>query len=85
MNRRIFLKSILALIALGAIPLLAACSKKENLPRGGNQEKLWQMAAVTEKIDEPITPDYVKDTPAFFRDASLGKVDPNFQPKIGGG
>lgn len=85
MNRRIFLGSILAFLTFGGISLLAACQQKENSSRLGNQEKLWQMASVSEKIDEPITPNYVKDTPAFYRDASLGKVDPNFKPQIGGG
>lgn len=46
------------------------------------------MALAPGKTEKPLVPNYVKDTkdmPAFYRDASLGKVDPNFQPKIGGG
>lgn len=85
MNRRIFLESLLAFLTFGGISLLAGCQKKEDSSRLGNQEKLWQMASAPAKIEEPLVPHYAKDTPIFYRDASLGKVDPNFQPKIGGG
>ncbi len=85
MNRRIFLEFVLAILTLAGISSLAGCQKKEIPPRLGNQEKLWQMASASGKTEEPLVPSYAKDTPAFFRDASLGKVDPNFQPKIGGG
>jgi hypothetical protein len=36
-------------------------------------------------MEEPIGLAYVKDTPALYRDASMGKADPSFVPKIGGG
>lgn len=85
MNRRIFLESVLAILTFGGISLLAGCKQKENSPRLGNQEKLWQMVLASRKTEEPLVPHYVKDTPAFYRDASLGKVDLNFKPKIGGG
>jgi len=28
---------------------------------------------------------YSKETPALYRDASMGKVDPNFVPRLTGG
>jgi hypothetical protein len=43
------------------------------------------MALAPEKIEEPLNLAYAKDTPAIYRDASMGKEDPNFKPKIGGG
>lgn len=85
MNRRAFLESFFAVLTLGGVSFLAACSKKENPSRLGNQEKLWQMASAPGKPDESLLPDYAKETPAFYRDASHGKADPNFKPKIGGG
>ncbi len=85
MNRRIFLEFVLATLTCAGVASLAGCQKKGNPPRLGNQEKLWQMASASGKIEEPLMPSYTKDTPAFYRDASLGKVDPNFKPKIGGG
>ena len=85
MNRRVFIESIFAALAVGSISILAGCSKKENNSRLGNQEKLWKIASAPEKMDEPLDLAYAKDTPAVFRDASMGKADPNFKPKTGGG
>ncbi len=85
MNRRLFLEALFGIFALSGFSILAGCSKKEKTPRSGNQEKLWQMAAIQEKSDEPLELSYAKNTPAFYRDASLGKADPNFKPVTGGG
>ena len=85
MDRRTFIESIFAALAVGGISILAGCSKKEKPARLGNQEKLWKMAAGPEKMEEPLDLAYTKDTPAIYRDASMGKEDPNFKPKIGGG
>jgi len=85
MNRRAFLETFFGVLALSGFSILIGCSKREKTSRSGNQEKLWQMAAIQEKSDEPLELSYAKNTPAFYRDASLGKVDPNFKPVIGGG
>jgi hypothetical protein len=85
MDRRTFIESIFAALAVGGISILAGCGKKENSPKLGNEEKLWKMASAPEKIEEPLDLTYAKDTPAIYRDASLGKEDPSFKPKIGGG
>jgi hypothetical protein len=85
MDRRTFIESLFAALAVGGISILAGCSKKDNPPRLGNQETLWKMASAPEKIEEPLNLAYAKDTPAVYRDASMGKEDPNFKPKIGGG
>jgi hypothetical protein len=85
MDRRTFIESIFAALAVGGISILAGCSKKEHPPRLGNEEKLWKMASAAEKIEEPLDLAYAKNTPAIYRDVSMGKEDPNFKPKIGGG
>jgi hypothetical protein len=86
MNRRAFIERILApALALGGVFFLSGCGKNPEVPRSGNQEKLWKLATTPEKVEEPLELSYTKDTPAFYRDASLGKVDPSFTPKTGGG
>ena len=85
MDRRTFIESLFAALAVGGISLLAGCSKKDSPSRLGNQGKLWKMASAPEKMEEPLNLAYAKDTPAVYRDASMGKEDPNFKPKIGGG
>lgn len=86
MDRRAFIEKFIApALALGGVLLLAGCRKNPDLPRSGNQEKLWKLATTAEKVEEPLELPYAKDTPAFYRDASLGKVDPSFAPKTGGG
>ncbi len=85
MDRRIFLGTLLKIAALGGILAAGGCQKKDTLPRLGNQEKLWEILSKNEAPEEPLVPQYSKDTPAFFRDASLGKTDPSFAPKTGGG
>jgi len=85
MDRRTFIESLFAALAVGGISLLAGCSKKDSSPRLGNQDMLWKMASTPGKIEEPVSLAYTKDTPAVYRDASMGKEDPNFKPKVGGG
>jgi hypothetical protein len=86
MNRRTFMeKTIGSVLALGGVLLFAGCRQNPEIPRSGNQEKLWKLATSPEKAEEPLELSYAKDTPAFYRDASLGKVDPSFAPKTGGG
>jgi hypothetical protein len=86
MDRRAFLEKVLAGVVLGGAFLIGGCAKREEkAARFGNQEKLWNLANGQAKTEEPLALAYSKDTPAFYRDASLGKVDPSFTPKVGGG
>jgi hypothetical protein len=86
MNRRTFIEKIIgSALAIGGVLLFAGCRKNPELPRSGNQEKLWNLATNPQKTEEPLELPYAKDTPAFYRDASLGKADPSFAPKTGGG
>jgi hypothetical protein len=85
MDRRRFIEFGIAALAAGALSAIAGCSKTETAPKLANQEKLWNMAAAAEKVNEPVDLAYAKNTPAFYRDASFGKEDPNFKPKTGGG
>ena len=86
MDRRRFIEFGIAALAAGAAAMLAGCGKTEAVPHlGGNQEKLWTLTTASGKVSEPLDLAYTKNTPAFYREASLGKVDPNFKPKTGGG
>ena len=85
MDRRRFIEFGIAALAAGALSAVVGCSKTEPAPPLANQEKLWKMTAAAEKVNEPVDLAYVKNTPAFYRDASFGKEDPNFKPKTGGG
>jgi hypothetical protein len=85
MDRRKFFGFAVAALAAAAVSVLGGCSKTENVPKLGNQDKLWKMTAASEKLAEPVDLAYAKNTPALFRDASFGKEDPNFKPKTGGG
>jgi hypothetical protein len=85
MDRRRFIELGVAALAAGAVAMLAGCGKTETVPSLANQEKLWKMTAASEKVTEPVDLAYTKNTPAFYRDASFGKEDPNFKPKTGGG
>ena len=85
MDRRRFIEFSIAALTAGTLSFMVGCSKTETVPKLGNQEKLWKMTAATEKLNEPVDLAYVKNTPAFYRDASFGKEDPNFKPKTGGG
>ena len=85
MERRRFIEFGIAVLAAGALSAVVGCSKTETVPKLANQEKLWKMTGAAEKVNEPVDLAYVKNTPAFYRDASFGKEDPNFKPKTGGG
>ncbi len=85
MDRRFFIERLIFGIALGGLFLGAGCRAKEKDLRLGNQEHLWKLAEAQDPSKQSLELDYAKGTPAFYRDASLGKVDPNFKPKIGGG
>jgi hypothetical protein len=85
MDRRNFFAFAAGAFATGVLSMLSGCGKKEDMPRLGNQEKLWRMSTGPEKLNEPVDLAYAKNTPAIYRDASFGKEDPNFKPKTGGG
>ena len=85
MERRAFIEKLLSAIALGGLFLAAGCQKEDKIVRPGNQDKLWRMATGLMKTEEPVELAYAKDTPALFRDASMGKADPSFKPQTGGG
>jgi len=86
MERRAFIEKLVAGIAFGGVFLLAGCQKRDDrLPRSGSEDSLWKLAQGRAKAEEPLEPAYTKNTPAFYRDASLGKIDPSFAPKTGGG
>jgi hypothetical protein len=89
MDRRRFIERLFPFLALGGILLLGAggCEKypEKQLKKFGNEEKLWQLSGGKEKLEEPLELAYAKDTPVLYRDASMGKVDPNFVPKLTGG
>ena len=85
MERRTFFENFFSALALGSLLLLVGCGKQEQPVGFGNQEKLWQLVSEQQKIEEPIELAYSKETPALYRDASMGKVDPNFVPRLTGG
>jgi hypothetical protein len=86
MERRVFIEKLITAIALGGVSLLAGCQKKEDrIPRSGSEDPLWKLAQGQAKVEEPLDLAYAKGTPVFYRDASLGKIDPSFAPKTGGG
>ncbi|MFZ4439805.1 MAG: hypothetical protein ACOYOS_15375 [Syntrophales bacterium] len=85
MDRRRFIEFGIAALSVSLFSILAGCSKTETAPKLGNQGKLWNLAVTTEKSNEPVEFAYPKNTPAFYRDASFGKADPNFKPQTGGG
>jgi len=85
MERRTFIQRLFEALALGGLFLLVGCKAKEKSTAFGNQGKLWQLVSEQEKIEEPIELAYSKETPALYRDASMGKVDPNFVPRLTGG
>jgi hypothetical protein len=88
-ERRKFIERFFPFLALGGILLLGTggCEKypQKQLKKFGNQEKLWQAVTGQVKLEEPVDLSYAKNTPVLYRDASMGKVDPNFVPKLTGG
>ena len=85
MERRTFIQRLLEALALGGLFFLIGCKGKEKPAAFGNQEKLWNLASGQQKIEESVELAYSKNTPALYRDASMGKADPNFVPKLTGG
>ncbi len=85
MERRKFIQRLFEALTLGGLFLLIGCKQKEKSQAFGNQENLWNLTSGQEKVEEPIELSYWKDTPTLYRDASMGKADPSFVPKIGGG
>jgi hypothetical protein len=84
MERRGFVKLGIVGLVAGVISMLAGCNKPESAPKLANQDKLWQVVTA-EKVNEPVELAYAKNTPAFYKDASFGKEDAGFTPKVGGG
>jgi len=85
MERRRFIERLFSAVVLGGLFFLGGCGKKEKPSGVGNQEKLWQLTTGQKKVEEPIELAYSKNTPALYRDASMGKADPSFVPKVTGG
>lgn len=85
MERRRFIEGLFSALALGGLFLLGGCGKKEKPSGFGNQERLWQLATGQNRPEEPIELAYSKNGPALYRDASMGKADPSFVPKVAGG
>jgi hypothetical protein len=85
MNRRKMIKTSLFIFTLGSLLFIHGCGKQEKPLGFGNQEKLWNLMTSEQSIEEPVDLAYSKDTPAFYRDQSMGKADPSFVPKIAGG
>ncbi|NQU03093.1 MAG: hypothetical protein HQ589_02970 [Syntrophaceae bacterium] len=86
MKRRKFIEYGFAALAAGAMVLFTGCRQKEApVKRLGNQDKLWNGVVGPEKEKVDLQLVYAKDTQAFYRDASFGKVDPTFTPQVGGG
>ncbi len=85
MERRRFIEGFFSALAVGGLLLLGGCVKAEKPSGFGNQEKLWQLVTGQKKVEEPIELAYSKNTPALYRDASMGKADPSFIPKVSGG
>jgi hypothetical protein len=85
MERRTFIQRLFEVVTLGGLFLLMGCKAKEKPAAFGNQEKLWQLVSGQQKIEEPVELAHSKKTPALYRDASMGKADPNFVPKLTGG
>ncbi len=85
MERRRFVQRFIEALTLGGLFFLIGCQPKEEPQTFGNQERLWNLIRDPEKLEEPIELSYWKDTPILYRDASMGKADPSFVPKVGGG
>ena len=85
MERRAFIEKVLSGLALGGLFVLGGCGKQETPSGHGNQEKFWNLVTGQEKLEQPVDLSYARETPALYRDASMGKADPNFVPKVGGG
>jgi len=85
MDRRAFVERCFSVLTLGSILLLGGCNKEEKIESFGNEGRLWDLASGKEKSEEPVESAYANKTPALYRDASMGKADPSFVPKVSGG
>jgi hypothetical protein len=85
MDRRNFIKYAALLPALAGMALLGGCSRREEPRRLGNQTQNWEMAQGKVEISEPLLPPYAENSPAAFRDASMGRIASGFQAQTGGG
>ena len=85
MERRAFFKKMFSVLALGGLLVSMGCGKQEKPVGFGNQEKLWNLVSSQQNVEEPVELTHTKETPALYRDASMGKADPSFIPKTGGG
>ena len=85
MERRRFIEGLLSALAIGSLLLFGGCGKTEKPSGFGDQEKLWQLVVGEKREEEPVELAYSKNTPALYRDASMGKADPSFVPKVVGG
>jgi hypothetical protein len=84
-KKRRFIEGFFVALAIASLLFIGGCGKTEKPEGSANAEKLWQMTTGQGKIEEPLELAYAKKTPAIFRDASMGKADPSFVPKISGG
>jgi len=84
MDKRALIHKFLSLLTLGSIFPLIACRRQEKVKRFGNEGKLWDLASGRGKSAEAIDTNYAQKT-ALFRDASMGKADPTFVPRVSGG
>jgi len=84
MDRRTLIQKFLSVLTLGSVFLLIACKRREKVKHFGNEGKLWDLASGRRKSAEAIE---INDThkAALFRDASMGKADPSFVPRVSGG
>jgi hypothetical protein len=85
MDRRALIQKFFFVSILMSIFLLGGCGKQEKVERTGSEEKLWDLANGQEKSEEAIEIIYTKESPALFRDASMGKADTSFVPRVSGG
>jgi hypothetical protein len=85
MERRRFIEGLFSALTIGGLLFFGGCGRAEKPSGFGNQEKLWELASGQKKVEEAVELAYSKNTPALYRDASMGKADPSFVPKVGGG
>jgi hypothetical protein len=85
MERRIFIERLLSALTIGGLLFVSGCGKGDHSLKFGNQEKLWELTTGQGKLEEPVVPPYSKGTAALYRDASMGKADPSFIPRVSGG
>jgi hypothetical protein len=85
MERKRLFEGLFSALAIGGLLLLGGCGKTEKPSTFGNEEKLWELVTGQKKVEEPVELAYSKNTPALYRDASMGKADPSFVPRVTGG